>query len=241
MFDFSTNWKKSINLVDLARFVGLITGDGHLQLSGGRYLISFYSNNDYQISRLNSEFEQFFGVKGRVYMDKRTKNNKKLFFASKKLALFFKQIGVHPGSKTNGPHLVPIWIMNGHKLVKSAYVRALFDCEGCIYKTKLAKGNFRWRITFEQWKVKHSLKNGIKFMNQLITLLNEFGVITSPLRLGRRNIRKDRSITMAMIFDIESRHFSNFYKHVGFTDYSKLLKLNAFFAEAQVTCAEVSH
>ena len=62
-------------------------------------------------------------------------------------------------------------------------------------------------------------------MEQIRTLLNRFGIESSPIRIGKGNIRKDRSKTISLSFGIEKKGFENFYKYIGFDNIKKKNRL----------------
>ncbi len=215
---------------DLAKLVGLITGDGHLQLKGWRGLVSFYSEDIGDIKSINELFKKLFDKGGRVYQDfskgiaKKSIMRYKIFLISKEITKNLNQIGIPKGNKTNTLFLVPDWIVNGSKPIKKAYLSAIYDCEGCIYETK-SESSSRWRIALEMYKRDDLAGNGVKFFEQIKGMLKDFGVETSNVRFKKGNLRKDGSISKGLIFDIEKPSFRNFYKRVNFENTVKRRKL----------------
>ena len=69
-------------------------------------------------------------------------------------------------------------------------------------------------------------------MNQIRGLLNTFGIVSSPVRIRKGNIRKDGTVSVGLIVDIESKSFANFYKYVGFDNHKKQRKLKQVVAGA---------
>jgi len=213
-------WSVLLKNKELARIVGDITGDGHLQLSRRRGLVSFYSKNLEEIKNEDNRFIKLFNIKGHVYIDKRKNIRYKIFFSSKKLATFLASIGIPVGNKTNENFSVPNWILKGNKDIKCLYLRGIFTSEACISLTKK-----RWRIHIEQYKSIKIKEAGVKFMLQLQQMLKEFGIVTSPVRLGKGNVRKDGTKSIRMQFDIERKYFDKFYKYIGFDNKVKSQKL----------------
>ena len=222
----------SFNLTsELARICGELTGDGHIQLKEWRGLISFYSKNFEEIINFKSRFENLFNLKGHIYEDKRNNCNRyKSFFISVQIANYFVSLGVPFGNKTNQPFFVPVWVFSGDKKIKAAYLRGLFAAEGSIYGTK-NKAGVRWRIEIELWKWVKYQDCAKKFMLQLVEMLSDLGVVCSPVRFGKKNIRKDKAESIAVKFNIEKTNFRNFYKRVGFTNRLKASKLACLCGE----------
>lgn len=211
----------------LARIVGEITGDGHLQCDGKRGTIYFYSKNYEKVKKFKKCFEVMFKLKGRIrrpiYTGKAYTSRYYVCFSSKRVAEFLKSIGTPAGNKTKNVFLVPEWIRNGKADIRRNYLQALFDCEASVYPTKGNK--VRWRITFEQYKSIYLKSNGKRYLCQIKKMLEGFDVHTSPVRSGKVNVRKDGSISICHRFDIEKKHFICFYKNISFEDKNKRLKL----------------
>ena len=159
-------------------------------------------------------------MEGRIYTDRRENIRYKIFFSSKKLATFLESIGLPAGNKTNVKFSVPKWIMKSNRDIKSSYLRGIFTAEACVSVTKK-----RWRIHIEQYKSVKMKKSGVGYMSQLRLLLKEFGIVASPVRFGKGNIRKDGSKSIRMQFDIEKRYFDKFYKCIRFDNKIKNHKL----------------
>ena len=215
----------------LSRVVADLTCDGHLQIKEWRGLASFYTKQKEENQAIEKRYHTIFKIKGRVYPDKRKKETVyRIFFISKSLAIFLSDIGVPVGNKTNSTFTIPKWIYRGEEAIKKAYLRGVYDSEGCIYSTRQKNKPPRWRITIEMYKNEELKQEGENFMNQIKQLLLEFDIKSSPIRFRRGNIRKDGSKSIGMIFDIEKKSFRNFYKHVGFDSKSKKDKLNQAIA-----------
>lgn len=222
--------KDLLKNLDLARIVADLTGDGYLQIKDHRYLASFFSKHLEEIKSFQKRFENLFGVKGRIYIDDRTSEKcvnsgrrYKIFFASKSTILFLEKVGVPVGNKTNVPFMIPKWIYLGSDEIKGAYLRGLFDNEASIYCTRGKKT--RWRICFKMAKNKEIKETGFQFFEQIRSLLLDFGIKSSPIRSYKLNIRKDKSESVEMKFDIEESSFRNFFKWVGFEHPTKKDKL----------------
>ena len=192
---------------ELARVVADITGDGHLQIQEWRYLVSFYSKETEEIEAVKMRFYNLFQIKGRVYLDNRKNVRYKLFFISKPVTVFLRDIGTPVGNKTNIPFSIPDWILNGSEEVKAAYLRGLFDSEGTIHCTRGKKP--RWRISIEMAKNAKIVRQGELFLEQVRQLLLNFGIVSSPVRSFDLNVRKDNSKSICSKFDIELHSFSN--------------------------------
>ena len=127
-------YKYQLNNPQLAYVVAAITGDGHLQIKEWRHLISFFSKEIEDIEAMKICFQELFQLQGRMYIDDRQKHKNKtkvygIFFNSRPVALFLKEIGTPVGNKTNTPFSIPEWVLRGSPQIKGAYLRGLFDTE----------------------------------------------------------------------------------------------------------------
>lgn len=213
----------------LAYVVAAITGDGHLQIKEWRHLISFFSKEIEDIENMKLQFHELFQLQGRMYVDNRKKHKTKtkvywLFFCSKPVALFLRNIGTPVGNKTNIPFSIPEWVLNGNQQLRGAYLRGLFDTEGTIF-CRDALINPRWQIGFKMAKNEVILDSGIAYLNQIRRLLADLQIRCSPVRKSFLNIRKDNSKSFELLFNIEQTSFENFYKYVGFGHIKKREKL----------------
>ncbi len=223
--EYPKQWTDLLNTPQLARVIADINTDGHIQLSGHRGLVSFYSKYLEDINKMRSDFKGLFSIEGRVYNDRRKNLRYKLFFISKELARFLEAQGAIVGNKTNIAYLTPSWIFNGDKGIKRAYLRGFFSSEGSISTWK-EKGRERSRIYVSQCKSEELIDSGKKYMEQIRDMLNCFNIITNPIRFKKGNVRKDGSVSIEIVITIEQGSFANFYKEVGFDNKDKSDKLS---------------
>ena len=217
-----------LNNPQLAYVVAAITGDGHLQIKEWRHLISFFSKELEEIEVMKLYFYDLFQVQGKMYIDDRKKHKSKttvygIFFNSKPVALFLKEVGTPVGNKTNNPFSIPKWVLNGSSQIRGAYLQGLFDSEGTIFCRRTIVP--RWQIGFKMAKNEKILDSGIAYLNQIREILRDFQIQCSPVRKYLLNLRKDGSKSFELLFNIERTSFGNFYKYVGFGHPKKQEKL----------------
>ena len=210
--------KKAISKENLALIIGLINGDGHLQVKETKGTVSFYSKNKKDIDRVIKMFTSYFDVKPLLYQDNRLGDKRyKLFFASKSLSYFLKDSGAAVGNKTNLPYVLPSWIVKGNNKIKSSYLRGIYDCEGSIYSQK----DGRMRITLTQYRREDLKQYAVNYFNQMKDMLFSFDIKSSPIKIDKGNERKDGTRTICFRVIIEKSSFSNFYKCLDFFDSRK--------------------
>ena len=202
---------------DLAHIVGLLNGDGHLQIrkdnSSG---ISFYSKHLQEVQDLDKKFMFLFGIKGRVYKDRREKKGYMLFFHSYELAVFLHSLGIIEGRKTEQEYDVPEWILKGDKGVKSAFLRGIFSAEGFVRRIKLKNNKIRYLAGITQYKNIHIKESCRMYMEQIKNLLAEFGINCSNVHFDRRQKRTHFPDVQGYKFIFEKGSFANFYLHIKF-------------------------
>src|SRR3989344_7211553 len=223
-------YKHKLTNPKLAYVVAAITGDGHLQIKDWRYLTSFFSKEIEDIEAMKICFQELFQLQGRMYIDDRKKHKTDtrvywLFFISKPVALFLKEIGTPVGNKTNTVFSIPEWVLRGNAQVKGAYLRGLFDTEGTIFCRTVN----RWQMGFKMAKNEAIIASGLAYLNQIRQLLADFQIRCSPVRKGFLNTRKDGSKSFQLLFNIELNSFGNFYNHVGVGTLKKKEKKNIAF------------
>lgn len=217
-----------------ARICGELTGDGHIQTSGGRRLVSFYSKNIETITDFERRFFFLFDIHGKVYKDTRRWKSYKLFFCSKYAVEVLIVSEVPAGNKTNRKFSVPRWVLSGNSQIRASYLRGLFDSEGAVTYTKPQD---RWRIEIEMYK-SEATNNKTAFMEGIKALLESLDIPCSPVRTGRRNVRKDGTTSIAIKLEVKPLGFTNFYKKISFSDKVKAARLrNAILAvERKAQC-----
>jgi len=130
---------------DLAEILGIILGDGHLDLKkypkSPHYVLnisgSLSEDYNYYIDEINPMFFQLFNKEFKFVFQRENE-----FFArvsSKAIATFFKNLGVKPGKKVDNNE-IPDKIMNANDEIKKAFLRGVFDTEGSIAFKKNTKG-----------------------------------------------------------------------------------------------------
>ncbi len=218
-----TCWDNIRNTKELALLVGVINGDGHLQLGVGRGLASFYSKNMYEIKNFNKLFSNLFKKKGIIYKNYKDSERHRIYYSGKPLALFLNDVGVVAGNKTNTEYLIPDWVYTGESSLKAAYLRGLYDAEGTVVFSRE-----RWQISINQSKNEKLRKNAIEYFNQIREILSGFGMSPSPVIVcqGKRIPRKDGSKTLVFKIHLELKDFKKFSKFVGFNNRKKLKRLN---------------
>lgn len=161
--------KKKVDKEKLARLIASIMGDGHLQIKDWRYITSFYSRDLEEINKINNIVKDLFNKNGKIKLEHSLsfggvkRKRYRLIFVSREISQTLQQFGTPSGNKTNIAFLVPDWILEGNKKIQSAYIQAIYDTEGYIYRTKTSN---RWRISLEMYKRENLIQNEKEFFEQ---------------------------------------------------------------------------
>ena len=115
--------------VELAEFAGYVYGNGNLE----KRAIHFTNANVEIITRFVELSELLFGVKPRILREK-TSNARvtRVSINSKVITAVFSKLFGLPQKKKTNVMKIPFFLMTSRKEVKTAFLRAFFDCVGII-------------------------------------------------------------------------------------------------------------
>ena len=207
---------------ELAYIVGLINGDGHLQIKKDKSAaVSFFSKHIEEIKNIDKLFIKLFSIRGHIYKDNNGYNyGYKLCFTSIYLAEYLLSIGIVEGKKIKQEYSIPNWIMKGDKKIKAAFLKGIFSAEGFITKSKQNKA-IRYRAGITQYKDEKIKENCKKYLEQIKNLVEGFGISCSNVHYDGIKKRKDGGITQGFKFTFEKNGFDKFYRHIGFDNIHK--------------------
>ncbi|MDP2973808.1 MAG: LAGLIDADG family homing endonuclease, partial [Candidatus Diapherotrites archaeon] len=186
---------------ELAALVAALMTDGHVEVgkSDGRprpKKVMLYSSNREECKWFLKVVKMLFGVDGKVqaYIPNHSnwvKQPYKAFVCNAAIARTLILAGAPAGNKTENGFLVPEWIMDGSREIKSEFLRAFFSFEGSKPMLKTNR-QFSFQIDLTMVKSKHYLENVLCFFEQIKKLLLEFGVeSTKTIYFQKRDCPKD--------------------------------------------------
>lgn len=180
----------------LARLVGHAFGDGSIHCKK-QYFIYTNSNNILQ-KRVKSMVTRVFGrvkysIGTSIGMTPR-------YQYSNKVGKVLAQRGAPIGSKVLQRTQVPIWIFNGNKRVRAAFLGALFDDEGYFRNTSDSR-----QIAFKTAKISNKRRDLEGYLEQLIQMLNSLDIKTSGIRSDQLKYRKDGKEIISLRFWITGK------------------------------------
>jgi hypothetical protein len=133
--------------------------------------------------------------------------------------------GAVPGNKTNTIIKIPQWILfSKNSKIKIKFLQGLFDSELSTISIIKDKKNSYQSLNFYNCKTIRHVDNGISYLNQIKSILKEFNITTTPVKLGKKYITKRDGYHMQQLFFIiqsNSINLYNFITKVGFLYNSK--------------------
>ncbi len=204
----------------LACLCAHLIGDGSLKLTNkNQGSIRFYGKKEKLLS-IAQDYQLIFGREVLLTRRKRSKEKEefKILFYDTHMARILAFIGVPTGDKILSAFKVPPWIMNGDKEMKRSFLQAICDDElGGVYKIKR---NTWLGLRFKMSKKKEFIQQHLVFLEQLRSLLKEFGIETSKIKVvpNQAYNRKDGNISYPAYFKIMNAKPNRlkFYNEVGF-------------------------
>lgn len=195
--------------LDLVRIVSYLFFDGHLY---NTLKCFYFSSNNLSILReIDKIVQRKFKVKGRLYLNDggagRVKTHKYRVF-NKKICIDLEKLGVPKGCKTTKEFSLPSWIKNNKRFSKE-FVKIAYFCEGSMRENDRKNP----RIIFHISKANFFLKDGVKFLNEIINIINSFKIGTTKIGVYNRKQRKDGVNVKELRFRIITKDNNNFIKH----------------------------
>ncbi len=152
---------------ELAEFIGILAGDGHLakvkheiNITGG----SQY-DKDYVQSYIYRLFKNLFGIEPRIEIMK-NKNVIRCRTYSKIVSQYLTRIYGHPIGKKKGRLNIPKQILDDSEMLK-CYLRGVFDTDGSFHRHHKKSASVEF------------ISVDLEFLNQINLALKGFGFSTS--------------------------------------------------------------
>lgn len=194
----------------LAELCGILAGDGHV----GVYQTSMTTNSLTDVQHalyVQKLFEGLFKISASI-IKKKSCNAVVVVISSKTVCQFLSSLGLTSGNKVHAQLDVPSWICK-NKSFRKAFLRGLFDTDGCVYvDNHTVKGKLYRNI-------------GIAFTNRSLPFLSFF---KSTLELsGFHPTQKSRFI----VFLRRESEILRYFEHVGSSNQKHLHKLDEYLKQ----------
>lgn len=193
----------------LAELLGILSGDGHVDVY--QTTVTTNSETDVEHARyVSSMLRKLFGITPRMTKRKKAKACV-VTVSSKKVSDFLISKGMVFGHKIANGICMPDWVSRKATL-RRAFVRGLFDTDGCVY---VDKHHLRG----------HTYRNlGMAFSNKAEGLLRAFKLGLEEL--GLHPTQK----TDSEVFLRREKEIIRYFREVGSSNPKHLRKVSRFFA-----------
>jgi tRNA-splicing ligase RtcB len=184
----------------ILKIIGYHMGDGIMYISKNKAIIWFYGQPE-ELELIRQDIFKIGYTPSKIYTRERkhstattyktyefTNKEYSIKVTSRSFLALLLALGVPMGKKVYQSYFVPEWVFNLKKWQKRLFLVGLFDAELSSPKS-LYNYNFH-APCLSMNKEGSSINNGTVFMNQIKTLLNEFGVQTQ--KIGKRKERKNK-------------------------------------------------
>ncbi len=215
----------------LAKLLGYLEGDGHLQLPGrGGAQVLFYGRPEdlerirqdvralgFQPSPVHQRRRQHAIRTGkRVVRFERVESSVRCGSAA--LATLLHCLGATPGDKTTQPSQLPSWLDRAPAWMRRLYLASLFGAELSAPRTVTGHPyNFLGPV-FSLSKVEEQVESGIRFLEGIRRWLEGFGIQSRRLREKVEGARKDgrRTVRLRLQIGAEPENLIRLWTRIGY-------------------------
>lgn len=206
----------------LIKIMGFVFGDGNIRPGKKTTRISFYGKKaDLELIKKDIEVLGFDAKDYSRFREHNIKTKYKeykferieefMHCNSSSLAVILTLLGTPVGNKAIQEYNIPSWIMNSTKWYKRLFLASLFGAEMSSLKTMTGHPFNIYGPVFSISKRDSS--HGINFVNQISTLLNEFGVRNVLLKYDINETSNTKSFrTRLMIYPTSENLITLFSK-----------------------------
>ncbi len=194
---------------DLAELMGILAGDGHIDT----YQVSLCTNSVTDLEHavyVQSLFERLFSLPAKLTKRKKV-NACTVVLSSKEVCRFLVAKGMVRGNKIRGNLRMPQWIHRRPKY-RSAFIRGLFDTDGCVYVDVHRIGGREYRNI------------GMAFTNRAAYILQGFKDALEAL--GLHPTQK----TKYTVFLRREKDIERYFEAVGSSNPKHLRKVERYFS-----------
>ncbi|MBU0615307.1 MAG: hypothetical protein KJ601_04400 [Nanoarchaeota archaeon] len=164
---------------DLAVIAGFLMCDGNLKKNLRRLTFTIRHIDD--AKRFKKYFMEIFPMHNLSIISKQGCYD--CVVNSVDLGNLFYELGIPKGDKVHQEFLIPDWIFYGAREVKLSFLSIIYGNEG-----SKPSGN-RWRVQFVLSKEARYVENLLHLLNQIKSMLLEFGITTTNIQLRKQEGR----------------------------------------------------
>ncbi len=216
----------------ILKIAGYVFGDGniHFVKKRGKGVTCFYGKPE-DLEKIREDILTIGYNPSRIYCRRRYHKIKEYEFTneetsckvmSSSFAILLVSLGVPLGKKTDQDYHLPLWIFKTSLWQKRLFLAAFFGAELSTPKTMLNHDyNFYCPVLCMN-KKKGFVENGREFLEEISSLLAEFGVRTQKISERAEYVNKKGEISyrLRLILSGQTESMINLYGKVGF-EYNK--------------------
>lgn len=203
---------------DLAEFIGIIVGDGHLDSNGYHKQIVITGNIndfDYYNTHVKELAREVFGIEFTLYFQK-SRNAVIIQKHSKGLFDFLHRIIGIPTRKDEIQ--IPLCILNDSNECKARFLRGLADADFC----------FTLKRKDKSYPVIHGTSKSERLIMQVQMILKEFDINCNTLKETSYYAKREKSYTRHRVYINGHKNVRKFMKIIGFSNQNVLIKFNEY-------------
>jgi len=217
---------------DLAAIAADLMTDGHIAVrkyyNSKKYAyVGFFSDDISELERFNSRIKKVFKTKGTIkeWGFRKNGRSKGCIITDARLARLLECCGIPAGDKVQQMYKIPLWVVDGDKEIKRAFLRRSFTCEGSISQEKSG----RWGISYTMYKFQSLAPNTISYLECLRKLLRGFGIKTYAPYVNQKYVRTkdEQKITGFVLRMRDKQSLITYTNEIGFDTEVKKSKLSA--------------
>ncbi len=212
----------------LAKLVGFVCGDGHLNYykvsdRKSKYPISVFVAEFADLERIKFDLASI-GIKIGSKI-KRIKNTNKVYFLQIRNSIVNRllvALGAPMGDKVTKDFAIPKWIINGNKAIKKAFLSTYFGNESSKPRSHYRNKRDLKSLSIQMDKLLALDKSAINFYLQIKNILEEdFHIKVSEIKqkLRTKVRKKDNKPTCSTILTIKNnrKNLLKFFLNIGFS------------------------
>jgi len=218
----------------LLKIMGFIYGDGSITIRNKECQIGFYGEvKDLNLIKKDLKeigFKSYFFSRQREHKMKTEYNEYEfsriehsLRAVSSSLAILLHLLGTPHGNKSTKDFYIPRWIMDSPKWHKRLFLASLFGAEMSSPKTITGHKFNLYGLVFSLNK-KNSL-HGINFVNQISSILEEFGINSVLIKYRTDVLNESKSTRIRLMIYSDSKNLIKFFSKINYEYNIKKRKL----------------
>ncbi|MEM3030799.1 MAG: intein-containing RctB family protein [Candidatus Micrarchaeia archaeon] len=219
----------------LIKLLAYNMGDGTLYENGRKSFTAFYGQRG-DLERMRKDLKKIGFTPTRVYSRRRshridtrygrvsfTAVENSFYVSSRGLYLLLRAMGAPAGRKATQAYVLPAWLFRLPLWLKRLFLASYFGAEMSAPKTMTGHSHTFYMPAVSVNKAEALEGNARKFLNQLASLLSEFGVKSAePAYVDDyKSARGERTVRLRLAIDGTPENLIALYEKIGFEYHAK--------------------